>query len=277
MFQVHAEMAKQYSDEQKQSMGFFENQGKLLNASAKSMFDKSFFAGTNTLINSWTQGGDAADKWLVQTSNALKAMWIPNTVAKVSNINNEFLREVRDKSTWQTIKNNFKNQLFMGGDLPRKVTPWGDYIKTTPDDRSAMIYQLFDFSKGSKIPAGTFGEEIYKLWKRTDSQYVIPSAVDNKITIGNEKVELSPKEYEELEVAVGQSRKSLAKWYMTTPDWKEANDESKIKALQDIYSTGYNVGLSKYKADNGLDLKSKKRKAKYEVNRSAIKNKAAKL
>lgn len=256
---AHAQMAKDYSQEQLDEMSFLEKQLKLSLGSLKSTFDQSFLAGTNQLFNAFQDGGWAMDKWLISTAGALKAIAIPNTVTQFSNIAGDNLyKDTRDEDVTKAIKNTFKDQLFMGGDLPNKITIWGEPIKKTPEGRSAWAYQLFDFTKGAPRPENQFGEELYRLWKDSKSNEVIPSAPQRNVTINNEKMNLDAKQYEVLATAVGKARKSLVEWYLNSDEWKEDSNEVKIDKLKAIYADGYKSGLEKFKNVTGMDKESEK-------------------
>lgn len=256
---AHAQMAKDYPQEQLDEMSFLEKQLKLSLGSLKTTFDQSFLAGTNQLFNAFQDGGWAMDKWLISTAGALKAIAIPNTVTQFSNISGDNLyKDTRDEDVTKAIKNTFKDQLFMGGELPNKVTIWGDPIKKTPEGRSAWAYQLFDFTKGAPRPENQFGEELYRLWKDSKSKDVIPSSPERSVTINNEKIKLDAKQYETLAIAVGKARKSLVEWYLNSEDWKSDSNEVKIDKLKAIYADGYKAGLEKFKNVTGMDKESEK-------------------
>ncbi len=211
--------------------------------------DQSFLSGTASGIKAFTEGGPAFDKWLINTSKALSAVVYPNTAAQISQVffDDNYIREVRDmynkdEKFKKQITNTFKDRMFMGKDLPSKVTLWGERVKRVPEGES-WAHVLFDVTRGVEYQKSSFGVRMYEFYERyklideKEAKKILPSIPDGSNTVGWDSRNMSAQEAEELQIMVGQRRKSYVENLMNSEEWEAMDDETRIAELDKIYRT----------------------------------------
>jgi len=236
---IHATMAEQRKrDGIKEDMGYLDRTLKIAPALASTALTQTFLTGVNTGLTAIQEGGYKTDKWLTQTATAFSATAIPNTVAAISKASDENIRETRDVKLSQQMINTFKTRLFQGGDLPSKVTMWGEKVPNAPKDRNAWAYYMFDVSKYEKTQTSSFGYELWKLYKKDLNRDFLPAPVDNKFTYKKKTIELTPQQHEQSQIMVGKNRKALVEHLLRSDKFKKADDDKKITVLRRAYDAG---------------------------------------
>jgi hypothetical protein len=214
-------------------------------SAASSALELSFLQGTNTLLTAVKDG--KYDDWLANTFNAVSSIALPNTLASLNRATRRELPELRDEKISTRFLNVLKSKTFATGDLPSKIDLWGEPVRQTPDDRSALLYHLFDVTKARNISADRTSYDVFKLWQKTGDSDVIPSIPGKTQTyeIDGEsaKVKLTPLQYERLQKYVGRSRKALVDAYL---DGNEDGNEDKIASLKAIYKEGFESGKEQF-------------------------------
>jgi hypothetical protein len=229
--------------------------------------DMPMVQGTNMMLNALSSGDEKAfDKVMIQTSNALKAVYLPSTYVKGQKAldKDAFLKNVKDDDWWQQFKNSYKYQMGNGEDLPNKHTSWGEPILKTPSDRNAWVYNLLDITKASKIPESTFGLELYNLHDRLKKENselangVLPPVLGKSITVNKVTHKLSEEEYETCLQFVGQRRKEIVSRYIENGIndmmFSTDSDEQRVKNLTDLYAIAAEVGRAQFVEKMGWNV-----------------------
>lgn len=216
---------------------------------AQSAIEQSFLQGANTFLESITGDDRSKRKWAINTLGALGSIVYPNVLATSSKASDEYIRNTKASMFSDEIINTFKTKMFMGGDLPTKVSLWGESVKGAPEGKSKFIWYTLNVTKGKQIDADSYNFKIYDLWNSIKDDKVksgaLPSIPRDYITVDKEKVQLDPKLYEEYQMIVGRNRASLVDQYTNSPNWEADNEETKIKTLKALYEEG---------ASNGKDM-----------------------
>jgi len=244
------------------SKGFYK-----FGSSVTTGLDMPTVQGTNMMLNALSSGDEKAfDKVMIQTANALKAIYLPSTYIKGQKAldKDAFLKNVKDDDWWQQFKNSYKYQMGNGGDLPNKHTSWGEPILKTPSDRNAWVYNLLDITKASKIPESTFGLELYNLHDRLKKENselangVLPPVLGKSITINEVTHKLSEAEYETYLQFVGQRRKEIVSRYIENGVndmmFSTDSDEQRVKNLTDLYAIAAKVGRTQFVEKMGWNV-----------------------
>jgi PHD/YefM family antitoxin component YafN of YafNO toxin-antitoxin module len=243
-------IAKAYSQippDKMKELSYLEKNVAMLPAIASASLDQSFLSGMSTGITAFTEGGPALDRWMINTSKALSAIVYPNTLAQISQTftDDNYIREVknmydRDRRFEEQIKNTFKDRMFMGKDLPTKVSIWGENVLRVPDGR-AWPYMFFDVSKQTKYQKSSFGVQMFEFYERykyideTVAKEILPSLPSATNQVGWDKRNMTPKEVEELQVNVGKTRRMYVEYLMSSSEWEAMSDEERIESLGKIY------------------------------------------
>ena len=238
-------------------VGYFRKQWMVMPMVISSALDESFLSGMNTGLKGLLEGGPAMDNLLLNTSRALSASVYPNTAALVSKtfFDENYIREVRDLSNpdealKRRVINDFKDRMFMGKQLPTKVSIWGERVERIPSTRinitgkewMRFAYMMFPVTQAEKAPESTFGVHIWKLYKETkwtneeDANKLIPSLPSAGTEVGWDKAKMTPQDYEEFQIRVGKRRAYYTEGYVGTEEWDLADAEEKANTLSAYYS-----------------------------------------
>jgi len=222
---------------------------------ASSSLDQTFLQGTSTLLEAIKDGGNKkTDTWFIKTSEGLAAILYPNTVATASKANDEFLRDTKNDDFWTQMGNVYKAKLFMGSDLPAKVSVWGDRVTGAPEGRSKAMYYLFDPSKFKNISTEDFRYKLYQEFKKDYDADWLPGSPSREFTVDKEKMKFTPKQYELLSMYVGQERADETQAYINSRDWKKDTTEEKKETLKTIYREAGTMGREKMMMDMGYNV-----------------------
>lgn len=239
-------------DEMMEDMNFIDKSGygmRMIPSVVGASLDQSFLSGTASGIKAFTEGGPAFDRWVISTSKALSAVIYPNTLAQISQVffDDNYIREVkdmysRDEKFKKQIINTFKDRTFMGKDLPAKVTLWGEKVNRVPEGES-WAHVMFDVTRSVEYQKSSFGVRMFEWWERyrfideTEARKILPSIPSGSNTVGWDDRNMTAKEVEEFQMAVGQRRKSYVENTMNSVEWEEMSDEERIVELERIYRT----------------------------------------
>ena len=140
--------------------------------------------------------------------------------------------------------------MFGGNGTPKsKISIWGESIK---NDRSVtgVLGNMLGWEKGSQ---DIFGAIIYDDYRRTGNVNFFPMPDDDKFLVNGEQVKLNKEQKFDLDVFVGQARKTFAKAivYDMTKKYGEKvysdlDDNEKIEALQTSYELAKEIGYANF-------------------------------
>jgi hypothetical protein len=228
-------------------LSYFERNISMLPSIASGSLDQSFLTGVSTALSAFMEGEAKFNDWMINTTKAMSAVIYPNTLAQISQtfFSDNYIREVRDMySEEERLKrrmtNTFKDRMFMGGDLPTKVTIWGEDVKRVPEGRS-WPYMFFDVTKGTKYQKTTFGVKMYEMYEKyrlvdeEDAKNIIPSLPSATSDVGWDKRNMTAEEVNELQKKVGTMRRMYVERFLSSEEWIEMSDEERIDNLQKIY------------------------------------------
>jgi hypothetical protein len=218
--------------------------------------DQSFLKGTNTLLTALQEGsGDEMDQWIIGTTGAITSIVWPNTLSTISKSEDEFIRDTRDDSFVEKLKNTYKTKFFIGEQLPPKVNLWGEKITGNPEGRNKYTYYLFDPSKFKNVDTENFKYKLYQAWKTDQfNDDWLPSIPKREITYRGVKVPLDPQMYSKYVQYVGQERARLVSTYVNSAGFERKNKEKVLEKLMDLYSEGRERGKKKFLMDTGWNV-----------------------
>lgn len=222
---------------------------------ASSTIEQSFLQGTSSALEALKSGDDKTmNNWLVKTTESVGSILYPNTIATFAKASDDYLRDTNDPEFLGRLKNVYKAKMFMGDELPPKVSLWGDKVTGNPEGRSKYAYYLFDPSKFKDISTNDFRYKLYNAFKSDYDADWLPSIPQRNITVDGEKRQLTPKEYAELSINVGKERAALTSAYINSTDQINKNE------LKMRYDEGYELGKEKFMIDHGMNVTYKFRK-----------------
>lgn len=218
--------------------------------------DQSFLKGTNTLLTALQEGGGhKTDQWLLDTSGALSAIVYPNTISTISKSSDEFVRDTRADSFWETMKNTYKVKLFSGEDLPPKVNLWGEKITGQPEGRDKYVYYLFDVTKFKEVDTENFKWKLYEAWKGDKfSDEWLPTIPQRRLSYKKFSIRMSPEDYSQFCEYVGQERARLVSNYVNSGRFAIHDRDRRLKTLEELYSKGRERGKKRFLMDSGWNI-----------------------
>ena len=226
---------------------------------AKYSIEESFLKGTFSLLEALREGDDKMRNFAANTLIAMTAVAVPNTVAQVSKVTDPYIRETKegpDTSTMDLFVNKFKANTFQGGDLPSKVSLWGDKITFVPNNSNAGVYYFFGQLSPKEITNDPVAYEVFSKYMKTNNSEVLPSLPQQEITLPDKKrVLLTPKEYEEYQVFVGKQRKKVVQSLIQSEDYKNADEADQIALLSKAYTRAMEQGRYAYIMNNDRLIK----------------------
>jgi hypothetical protein len=228
---------------------------------ASSTIEQSFLQGTSSTLEALKSGDEKTmNTWLIKTTESVGSILYPNTIATVAKASDDYLRDTNDESFLQRLKNVYKAKMFMGDELPPKVSLWGDKVTGNPEGRSKYAYYLFDPSKFKNISTDDFRYRLYTAFKTDYDGEWLPSMPQRSIDVKGETVKLTPKQYAELCIDVGKERAALVSSYINSQIGAEKDNKTVKEELKMRYKEGYDLGKEKFMIQNGMNVSFKFRK-----------------
>lgn len=201
---------------------------------------------TANLFAAINEGGSAANNWLVSSANVFTNAFEPSFVSNLAKLNNPYKPDLSAMHTLDKLSANFKDRFFAGGGLPSQITVWGEKRTDAPKGINPWSYYFLDITKHQNVDTKDFGYNVAALYNRTKEDAVIPTKPSKKIIIKKQSFELSAKEFEEMQIMVGQQRKELVQALMSSNEYNSADDATKIDMLKKQYSAGTKLGKSQF-------------------------------
>ncbi len=227
--------------------------GSMTGAVIGSGFEQTFMQGMNTMLQAALGGEAEKQRWFVNTATTLTVPGYPNIIANVAKAyadDNE-IKEIKDISKEEgriktTLTNNFKDRLFMGNQLPAKVSIWGDKVERVPDGKSPL-YHILGVSKSKEYNQHTFGVKLYEMFLQErekdpeNAKNIFPSLPSGRTTVGWDDAKMTPDELEIYQMRVGKLRSIYAEHYVNSPEWEELPLEERTQQLTTLYSKAQKI------------------------------------
>ena len=214
--------------------------------------EQGIMTGLNTMIKGVMGSEAEKDQWIINMSLALSTSVYSNTLANISQSIDGYYREVRDVTKEENqvatrLRNSFKDRMFMSGELPVKVSIWGEDIRRIPEGENKFLYGILGIAKHKKYQKYSFGSKLYETFEeysRTDpdgAKDLFPSRVDAKSKVGFDDALMSPEQFEEYQRRVGRMRAQWAETYFNSEQWEKHTVEEQYDELRKIYSKARKV------------------------------------
>lgn len=215
--------------------------------SIHSMMDNTFLKGTNDALSAIYETGSRGNYFTKSYLTTLSASLYANIYANASATSDDYIRDTKGDGTLNDmLLNTFKNRTFQYDNLEKKVSVWGEDIKSVPPGTSALAYYVYDPLKSHTIPNQGFDYRIFDAMRNVKdvslrAKYE-PDPPSNKITVNKQSMVLTPKEYHDYQVYVGQQRRKLAENYVLSGSWKNDDEVTRAETLSKLYAQGTRMG-----------------------------------
>jgi hypothetical protein len=224
--------------------------------------NQSFLQGVEGFLAAVKEGN--MDNFLRNWFSAVLSIPLPNTLAAMSRSSRDYKPDFREEDFSKQVANVVKNRLgFSGLDdyLPLKRDFWGQPLRETPKDRSALFYHFFDVTKGKQVTDDPVNVELYRLWRKTADSEVIPSLVGKTSTFNSQTYPLDAAQQSRLAELVGTQRRQIAEVLVTNPEFHKLSDEQKVSVLNKAYQRGQEIGKALFWKEYQGQLEAKPKKA----------------
>jgi hypothetical protein len=212
-----------------------------MGAATKSAFDQSFLKSESdflTILANPDRKGSAY--WTANYGVTMSKIFLPNVVSQISKGSDDVLRDTRGNTAGEIFLNNMKSSLFMGDQLPSKVTLWGDEVKNAPSGTNPYYYYMMSVMKSSSYDGPNMGRKLFDFYRTTDDDdlraKIWPKMPSQQISINRNTVQLTPSQYHEYQVLVGKQRAMEVEKYVMYGSFDEDSPEVRAAHLNKIYS-----------------------------------------
>lgn len=225
-------------------------------------FASGLMQGTLAAADSWLElsplqnlsdiyggyGTPAENVWDVLSTD-LPLSFIPAQVGAAARIGDTTQRVTYDQNSGL---NNFVNQAkakIPGSSktLPVAYDTWGNPIQRQDNTREAAIANLLNPGQFGNENVTPIDDEISALYGSTNNESVFPK----KASWSENDVKLDNKQYSEFQKIMGENSYAMASAFINSPYYDSIDDESKVKAIGNMYSfanalakekvTGYDI------------------------------------
>jgi len=213
--------------------------------------NQTFLKSTNTLLNAIAK--EDYDSYLESLYGTITSLAFPNTLQAFNNASRENMVDARTDDSLQLFANVLKKKMpeFMreavgAEELPLKRDMWGEPVKQTPEGANPFLYNFLDFTRTRSVPSDETNLALYKLWKETGNDDVLPSILSRDIMDKKITYKLDESQYSIYQEYVGQRRKALTDNIFQSATFDGMDSDFKIKALRKAYERGAEDGKRQF-------------------------------
>jgi hypothetical protein len=208
--------------------------------------NQTFAKGVAGVVDALTQGEQKMEKLLKNTFSASLSLVMPNEMAAISRAISDYTPNLDDPKFMKTLENAVRQRFGMTGDLPVKRGFWGEKVTSTPEGANPIAYHFFDFTKQRKLPSVPATMEIIRLFEKTQDNRIIPSEVQDKITIKGTSYRLSAQDHERYQELVGGERLNRVNKLIDSPSYQSASVDRKADRYAKAIDRGARMGERKF-------------------------------
>jgi hypothetical protein len=237
---------------------FMEDMTSNLSPASKMVFNQGVFSGTSSMI-------DAIDKSTSNTT-ALRMSGInmigmvtniihPAMFSQISRAQIPYETKVKDVAFGKEIKNAMLARSSVlrkltGEYPPSKIGVWGDKVEKGGN----VLTRMFGISEQNP---NSFARPLWEDYTKTSNTKFFPPSVKPEVVVDGKKFKLDAKESEQLEIEVGKARSANIAPFISDMKYLEGfdkpysklNNDEKLKALEILYSEGFEQGRDKFLSD----------------------------
>lgn len=222
------------------------------------IMEQQFLKGTSEFIKLLSQESEASLERFIKSLNVTAASPIaPATLGSIRRAQREYLPVTGGEGILKDTINDL-NQRYAaiglaipGGKdpnaMPVRRNLWGEAVKQTPKGSNPWIDQFVDFWNRREIDADPLNASIYRVWRRTTDNSVVPSVPNPQITYKNRTFErMTPDQYDRYTQLVGYYRRMFAERAFMSGAYQQRGDEARIKFLSEAYDKGLTYAKKRF-------------------------------
>jgi len=227
------------------------------------IMEQQFLKGTSEFIKLLSQESEASLERFIKSLNVTAASPIaPATLGSIRRAQREYLPVTGGEGILKDTINDLNQRyaalrlIIPGAQIPGTKDPdampvrrnlWGEAVKQTPKGSNPWIDQFVDFWNRREIDADPLNASIYRVWRRTADNSVIPSVPNPQITYKNRTFErMTPDQYDRYTQLVGYYRRMFAERAFMSGAYQQRGDEARIKFLSEAYDKGLTYAKKRF-------------------------------
>jgi hypothetical protein len=251
LMKMYASLDEEAKQQQDKRLSYLNGLELRLQESFVNGIKNNVFGGTSTLINAMNMGGGYVNSWVRGMLNVGTNLVVPADVSVFSKAIPENKVDLSQGSMFEQIKNDFKNKTFQNEEMPSKISMWGEKVENMNGSSygGRVMKYLFDVGNTKEVDTNKFGYQLALQYLKTRDTDLFPPQPKNTFTYDGNKITLTPKQYEEFQIIVGNQRKSLAEPFLegaTLQGLNELSHDELVKELKSYYEQGYDFGKEQF-------------------------------
>lgn len=238
---------------------------KILNSMATAMnplSEMSMISGLTSTLQSYASGNKGLENLGLNATKSYVGQFVPTVLGQVAKTFDD-----KERSTTSTesdplpkaldsLGNQIKSKIpGLRQTLPTKTDIWGKDVENEGNIvEKGLNAGVFPWSSKKVSENNPTNKEISKLYDETLDKSVLPSnSIDKVLNIDKEKYRLSNEQYSKLKKMYGEINYKVLSELTSSPEYKEMNNEQKVKAISDIYKYSKAQIKSQYAQENDID------------------------
>jgi len=227
------------------------------------IMEQQFLKGTSNFLKLLSQESEATMERFIKDLNITALAPIaPATLGSIRRAQREYLPVTGGEGILKDTVNELNQRyaalkfIFPGAQIPGTKDPdampmrrnlWGEPVKQTAKNGNPWIDQFVDFWNRREIDADPLNASIYRVWRRTADNRVIPSIPNPEITVRNQTYQkLSPEQFDRYAQLVGYYRRMYSERAFMSGAYQQRGDEARIRILSDAYQRGLDHGKRRF-------------------------------
>ena len=227
------------------------------------IMEQQFLKDTSNFLKLLSQESEATMERFIKDLNITALAPIaPATLGSIRRAQREYLPVTGGEGILKDTVNELNQRyaalkfIFPGAQIPGTKDPdampmrrnlWGEPVKQTAKNGNPWIDQFVDFWNRREIDADPLNASIYRVWRRTADNRVIPSIPNPEITVRNQTYQkLSPEQFDRYAQLVGYYRRMYSERAFMSGAYQQRGDEARIRILSDAYQRGLDHGKRRF-------------------------------
>ena len=238
---------------------------KILNSMATAMnplSEMSMISGLTSTLQSYASGNKGLENLGLNATKSYVGQFVPTVLGQVAKTFDDKERSTTSTESdplpkaLDTLGNQIKSKIpGLRQTLPTKTDIWGKDVENEGNIiEKGLNAGVFPWSSKKISENNPTNKEISKLYDETLDKSVLPSnSIDKILNIDKEKYRLSNEQYSKLKKMYGEINYKVLSELTSSQEYKEMNNEQKVKAISDIYKYSKAQIKSQYAQENDID------------------------
>nr|DAX35454.1 MAG TPA: hypothetical protein [Caudoviricetes sp.] len=238
---------------------------KILNSMATAMnplSEMSMISGLTSTLQSYASGNKGLENLGLNATKSYVGQFVPTVLGQVAKTFDDKERSTTSTESdplpkaLDTLGNQIKSKIpGLRQTLPTKTDIWGKDVENEGNIiEKGLNAGVFPWSSKKVSENNPTNKEISKLYDETLDKSVLPSnSIDKVLNIDKEKYRLSNEQYSKLKKMYGEINYKVLSELTSSQEYKEMNNEQKVKAISDIYKYSKAQIKSQYAQENDID------------------------